>query len=311
MKKICIFLLLTVFGANLSMASDERFPKVSLKLSGGAGILNVGDINKVLKSLSDNQVLRNLRKDNPDNEPDRSHVEGYLKALRNTYTTWEAELRLDLSPRMGFSISTFSPIHRENRNSLTYTYVGLFGPEVTTWTYRPEFRVSSPLIFNFHYTLKSGARRTIFFNAGIGRYSGKMSVYLNYEQFYPAGGSYVEEIDCKTQAKSSLGFHAGVSLEYALLKNLALVIDMRGSFVTIRNFIGVMDWENNFGQKYSTIGYLYYFLMFDEFAGLGYRGLEVWERPPDFDVRSLSNIRKARLDLSGYSLRVGIKLGLF
>ena len=156
MKRIGIFLLLTVFGANLSMASEERFPRVSIKLSGGPGILNVGDINKVLKSLSDNQVLRYLRKDNPDNDPERSHVEGYLKALRNTYTTWEAELRLDLSPRMGFGISTFSPIHRRNENSLTYTYVGFAGPQVTTWTYRPEFRVSHPLIFNFYYSLIPG-----------------------------------------------------------------------------------------------------------------------------------------------------------
>ncbi len=311
MKRIGIFLLLTVFGANLSMASEERFPRVSFKLSGGPGILNVGDINKVLKSLSDNQVLRNLRKDNPDNDPDRSHVEGYLKALRNTYTTWEAELRLDLSPRLGFGISTLSPIHREYESSLTYTYVGAFGPQVTTWTYRPEFTVSSPLIFNFYYSMNAGARRTVFVNAGIGHYSGKMSVYLNYEQFYPAGGFYVEEIDCKTQAKSSPGFHAGASLEYALLKNLALVIDMRGSFVRISNFKGVMDWENNFGQKYSTIGYLYHFWMFDWRTGLSYRGLEVWERPPDIDLRCPDGIRKARLDLSGYSIRVGIKLGLF
>jgi len=311
MKRIGIFLLLTVFGANLSMASEERFPRVSFKLSGGPGILNVGDINKVLNSINNNRVIEYLRKDNPNNDPNRSYVEGKLVPLRNTYASWEAELRLDLSPRLGLGISTFSSIHRENESSLTYTYVGAFGPQVTTWTYRPEFTASSPLIFNFYYSINAGARRTVFVNAGIGHYSGKMSVYRSYEQFYPAGGVYVEKIDCKTQAKSSLGFHAGASLEYALLRNLALVIDMRGSFVRIRNFKGVMDWENNFGLKYSTIGFLYYFSMFDEWTGLGHNQLEIWERPPDIDLRWPAGIRKARLELSGYSIRVGIKLGLF
>lgn len=100
-------------------------------------------------------------------------------------------------------------------------------------------------------------------------------------------------------------------MEYTLIKNLAFIMEIRGSFARISGFNGTMSYENNFGESSKTIGALYYFSMWDGWIAAPYYGLEVWEKPPELSTRWEWDIRKARLDLSGFSLRIGIRIGLF
>jgi hypothetical protein len=60
-----------------------------------------------------------------------------------------------------------------------------------------------------------------------------------------------------------------------------------------------------------STGYLYYFTREDLYIGARRADLTVWEVPPDASIDFIMDVRKARLDLSGLSLRVGLRIMLF
>jgi opacity protein-like surface antigen len=308
-KKLTLFLLvfLCILISKAGYSEDNKRSKArfSLKLTGGFGFIAIGDVNKVLGSVNNNETFEYWR------EHDPKYIVGKIEKLNNWTPDWEAEFRIDFTPKIGVGIATSGPFRRSGESLLTYTYPGSAGPQVHTFTYKTEIRVSMPVRLNFYYSPNPGARRTIFFIAGIGYYSGKMSGYRNFEMIWPTGGLYSETYNWETQRKSSLGFHAGAGMEYALIKNLALIMEIRGSFARISGFNGTMSYENNFGLSFNTIGALYYFSMWDDWIGARYSGLEVWEKPPELSFRDLTRIRKAILDLSGLSIRIGIKIKLF
>ncbi len=310
------FLLLFMVRAASAMPSEERFPKVSFKLSGGAGIMAVGDINTALRSLSNNKIFRDLRRDNPNNDPDRSHVEGKLKGLHNTYTNWEAELRVDFTSRLAFGISTFSPIHRRNESSLTYTYVGYVGPQVMTWTFRPEFSVSYPLIINFHYSRPFMKKLRYSIGAGAGFYSARASQEMEFLIVAPQGGSERQLFQWDTERRFSFAFQGlvALSLDYSISSRLSLVTELQARFIRLSDFKGTWRYSLvDIGYSEEKSGTLCYFTMWDYFIGIRIANSEVWPDPSNVEdpFREIQNLRKAVLDLSGMSLRVGFRLRLF
>lgn len=308
-----MFLLLFMVRTGTAMPSEERFPKVSFKLSGGPGILAVGDINTALKSLNNNKVFRSVRKENPENDPEYSHVEGNIRPLRNSYANWEAELRLDMSPRLAFGISTFSPIHRRNESSLTYTYVGSVGPQVHTWTFRPEFRVSYPLMVNFYYSLPFKKNLRYSIGAGAGFYSARAAQELEFLLVVPSGDSELVIYQWDTKRKFSFAFHGHIalSLDYSISSRLSVIAELQARYAKIGNLEGTWKSSTTAGYSEEKEGTLYFFNMWDYHIGTRIDSLEIWPEPPEGDFRWIEDLRKAVLDLSGMSLRVGIRFRVF
>lgn len=309
-------LLLFMGRAASAMPSEERFPKVSFKLSGGMGIMAIGDINTALRSLSNNKVFRDLRKENPNNEPDRSHVEGNLNTLRSAYANWEAELRIDLTSRLAFGISTFSPIHRRNESSLTYTYVGSVGPQVMTWTFRPEFSVSHPLMVNLYYSRPFMKKLRYSIGAGAGFYSARAAQEVEFHIVSPLGGSERQLFQWDAERKFSFAFqgHVALSLDYPLSSRLSLVSELQARFIRLSNFKGTWRYSLvDIGYSEEKTGTLCYFTMWSYWIGTRIADLEIWPDPSNVEdpFREIQNLRKAVLDLSGMSLRVGFRLRLF
>jgi hypothetical protein len=107
--------------------------------------------------------------------------------------------------------------------------------------------------------------------------------------------------------RAPIGFHAGISLEYELGRNLWLYLGARGRYARFRGWEGTSMLDSNYEPPVSELeqGILYY-----EVVPTVYhtpRLLMVQESPPDGPD---GEPRQAVIDFSGVSLQFGIRIRL-
>ena len=286
----------------------EKFkPKFSIKLTGGWGsTLAIGDVNDCLESFNNNEAFVYYRKYLPD------RIEGEIKTLDNRTSHWEVELRFDLTPRIGFGIATSGPFRKHNESSVTHTYVGYAGPQITSYTFKPEIKVSYPLRSSLYYTIFSHPKINLSIGGGVGLYNARVSQFLRIDVTSPDSPTDWREWLWETKRNFSLGLHGNVVLEYNITNRIALVAELQGRYTRISSLKGAVNSINSEGFHYEKeSGTLYYFTQWDFLIGARYASLAVWEKPPELSVKRIEDTRKAFLDLSGHSLRVGIRIRLF
>jgi hypothetical protein len=289
--------------------AEEKKPlwsRFSLKVTAGLGSrIPIGDVNDVLKSFNDNEVFTALREANSD------RIAGGLKPLDDRISHWEAELRFDLSPKIGFGIATSAPIHKQKESSVTYIIRGWAGDQIMTWTFKPEIRVSYPIKLSLYYTLPLMRHLNISVGGGVGLYSAKISQFRRYDAIYPLGdvGWVVSSEVVKNNF--GLGFHGNIVLEYRLFERLALVTEFQARYAKISSFKGSLTATNEAGDSYEEAGTYYYFTEENIAFGARHATLEVADRPPEVSYRFIQGVREAVLNVSAYSLRIGIRVRVF
>jgi hypothetical protein len=306
--KPLILLAFCVFLIKPGSAEEKKpfKPRFSLKVTAGLGSrIPIGDVNDCLESFNNNEVFEAHR------ESETGQVVGEIKTLDTRIFHGEAELRFDLTSRISFGIATSAPIHKRNESSVTYTILGWAGPQVMTWTFKPEIKVSYPIRLSAYYTLPVIPRLNISIGGGVGFYSAKVSQPLRFEITYPVGGSSWFTWDQEAKRNFAFGFHGNVVFEYLLNNKLALVGEFQYRLGKISGFKGTIKHENNHGDKSEESGTLYYFTEWNYFIGTRHATLEIFETPPEGGVRWINDLREAALDLSGYSIRMGINVRLF
>jgi opacity protein-like surface antigen len=287
--------------------AGEKYPKFGIRLSGEVGIMAIGDINTGLSTFNDNLVFEYIRKNNPD----WGRVEGAIDTLKNSFGSGEFELRIDLSRRIGLGISSATGLRRQNESSLTYFFV-----TDVTWPYeyyyKPAIWASTPLRMTLYCYLRPGSRFSSYLSGGIGYYRGgikeqfNLTVINGYSGDVGWGRRYWE-----TQTKGALGFHVGQGMELLLSRNLALTGEIQWRYVRISNFGAFQRYETTNPSYEESTGYLYYFTKENLFVGVRHADLTVWEVPPEYSIEFIMDVRKARLDLTGLSLKVGLRIMLF
>ncbi|MBC8359300.1 MAG: hypothetical protein H8E54_10215 [Candidatus Aminicenantes bacterium] len=232
-----------------------------------------------------------------------SDVSGKIEKLNNLSNDWELELKIDGSPRIGFGIAA-SFFHRRNQSSI-YAYQPEFGRDYEM-IFKPEIKVIMPFGLNLYYSIYSGSKLNIFINSGIGWYLGKMTENKIQNFTYPLGDVYFVNRYWEVENNFSLGFRGGVGFEYSLIKNLALVVELQGRYIRIGNLEGTVKYETNFGSGLTIVerGTLHFF---------GYGDNYDLDIPLPYHIfNEIDYIeRNAVLDLSGFLLRIGIRIKLF
>jgi hypothetical protein len=302
-----IFILLLVKSAYPEEKKPLK-PRFSLKFTGGWGsAFPIGDVNTCLESFNNNKVFMEYRKYKPD------QLVGEIKTLDGKTSHWEAELRFDLTPRIGFGIATAGPFHTRNESSLTYTFIGSIGPQITTWTFKPDIKVSNPVRLSIYYTIFSHPKINFSVGGGFGFYPAKVAQLLIIDVTDPSGGSELVEEYWDTKRNFSLGFHGNVVLEYYFTRRLVLVAELQQRYVKISGLKGILKSNSNAGFHFEESGILYYFTEWDLLIieGVRHARLTVWSKIWEGSVTERHDIRKAVLDLSGYSFRIGIRIRLF
>lgn len=268
--------------------------------------MRFGDINKSLGSFNNNDVFEETRNIAPE------LISGEIKKLNNFFNNWETELIISLNPNIAISLATSGSLQRRNESSLTYTYRGSAGDQISAFTFIPEVRVSMPVKLGMYYTFSRGTKTNLFLKGGIAFSSATASEFRRYELTPPVGVSEWVIRQWETNHNLFSEFYFGIGIEYSFMKNIAFVVEARGVYAKIKGLEGTMQSEHIFAGIYGEReGTLYFFNMWDGVIGTRYNDLEIWDNPPEGSFRDLENVRKAVLDLSGFSFRVGIKVNLF
>lgn len=297
-KIIWLLFILSFIILNKIGFSEERQKfkqRISIKLTAGGGYVAIGDMNKHLDSMNGYKYYRGVS---------ISDVSGKIEKLSNQSNDWELELKIDASPKIGFGFAT-SFFHRRNQSSIYAYQVPEFGYDYKM-IFEPEIKVIMPVGLNLYYSIYSGSKLNVFINSGIGWYLGKMTENMHENFIYPLGDVYFNNRYWEVEYSSSLGFRGGVGFEYNLKKNLALVVELQGRYLRIGSLEGTVKYETNFGSGL-TIGdggTLHFFEM------SYYYDLDIPLPIRLFPPLELIE-RNAVLDLSGFLLRIGIKIKLF
>lgn len=296
-----------IFLTGIGYSKEGIFkPRFSIKLAYGMNNNFWGDINKCLKSFNSNELFDYMRRYFPE------RITGEIRELHNSAFDWEAELKIEVGLRFSLSLATSEKIIQKNESFLTYIYRGSVGDQISSYTFKPEVKVSMPVRFGICYTLPLSSKINITFNTGVGYYSAKVSEYWKLEQTYPTGDTGWTIDYWETDPKRVFGFHGGIGLEYSLKKNFALVVEVQRRYAKLKDLKAIIQREGRYsGGIHEYKGTLYYFNLWDLGIGTRYDDLTVWEEPPEISIKDIVDVRKAVLDLSGFSLRVGLKIKLF
>jgi len=294
---IMLFSILCLAGFCLSDERKSPGPKFSLKLTGGARYAAVGDLNEYLDSFNQ-----------------RPDICGKVAEVSNWSSDWELELRMRLSSRVELGLATSGFFNKKNPSSI-FQYGGDIGdPEIIKSDDRiefmPEIRAAMPLGLNLYYSLCSCSRMNLLVDLGLGWYTGRMTENYVVNMYQSDGGTHFGALYWSVNNNFSLGFQGGLGLEYAVTDELALVVELQGRFARISSLKGkICAMSNNSLSKETGTLYYYQWAWFGD--GPWYPVLMVSESPPEGGIGSFKDVREARLDLSGFALRIGLRIRLF
>jgi hypothetical protein len=285
MVYLSVFFLLP--GLNQAEETKRGF---ALKLTGGMNYMSLGDWNAFMNGWTDyyNYVA---------NEAGGT-MEGEFKSIR-WGLDFEGDVIIYLNPRLGITIGSgyISGKKGPDGNKIIQTL-----PDEAI-TVNHDMKISAiPVKIGVYYCLARFSKFGFFLSGGIGYYFAKISeVYKNQ---WNGGWSHENQ---KANGEE-IGFHGGIGLELDITKNIAFVVEGYGRYAKIRDLIGERDWSMSFGPSGSRKGGLYYFdLDIPDYGLLPY--IEISSGTPGGLNRR--NVRKATVDLSGFTVKIGIKIRLF
>ncbi len=204
-------------------------------------------------------------------------------------------------------------------------------------TQDPRYKLQSmPLNLTFYYSFPFGSRFVFFLGCGGSYYFGRLTYTEDYEysfnykdeknlsgtpvEFvdrYSSTGIYSEDTTC-----NALGLHALSGLEVRIGRRLHLVVEAFGRKVGFSGWKGTKNdrytWNHTYGywgefsdqgsSEESERGTLWMVDLRNDETGNSYpRFIFSEERPAS---PSYTDVRPARISLSGFSFRVGIKISL-
>jgi len=294
-------------------ATSEELLKArsfSLIIRGGYGLAAIGDLNTTLSSI--NSMYDGTRESNPD------LCSGEIRKVPSQSPDGEVELQWTVG-RFTIGIAAAIPTHYDRSSSLTYVLVGDYGTQTNSYTFKPEIRASAPIKLNLYYSHPLAPELNLLFHGGLGYYRARMIYDRQWNILTVTGATFVGE-SLSNVSGHSLGFHIGAGLEYRLNHRFSLLFDTEWRLAKIRSLKGnmlitshVYDAEGNLLSSGSSSGEgsLYHLIEEDSYTGVRSEQLYVFEAPPDIGIGFPSDIRKAFLDLSGFTFKIGLKIGLF
>lgn len=299
---LCLLFLAQFVPAEERKPFESRF---SLKLTGGGGYTAIGDMNTHLKSIDKNETFEYWRTHDP------TSISGEIKTLNNWGYDFELELMMKLNPKFSIGLAASAPFRRTNESPVIFTQQEIpgVGFQKINMKYRPEIRLPVLIKLSFYYSWLSMTRFRANIIGGIGYYPVTLSEYIEEETYTHSivGDSMAVEItDWNAKQRYPFGFHGGVGLEYVLNGEFSFIIDIQGRYVRFGNLRA----SGEFRQEAMTLrrsGVLYYLNYWHPVIEARYNKLDISET----DELGGENVRKAILDLGGFSLRVGIKVNLY
>jgi len=287
MVYLSVFFLLP--GLNQAEETQARQKRgFALKLTGGINYMSLGDWNAFMNGWTDyyNYVANEVG----------GTMEGEFKSIR-WGLDFEGDVIIYLNPRFGITIGSGYIYGKKapDGKKIIQTL-----PDETI-NANHDMQISAiPVKIGVYYCLFESSKFHFFLSSGVGYYFAKTSE--EYKNQWDGSWSHENQ-----GAKGGgVGFQGGIGLELDITKNIAFVVEGYGRYAKIGNFTGERDWSMSFGPSDSRKGGLYYFDLDTPYGLIPY--IEISSGIPGGLNRR--NVRKATVDFSGFTMRIGIKIRL-
>lgn len=317
---LLFFMFFLLFFTLKAEQQERKYPSYYLGFSYSSGKINVGDINNCLTSFNDNDLFRYVRNYNPY----WGEVQGEILPLPGKFNSFDLSLFIDLNPKLTVGLSIFEPVQKKNESSLLFSLYINGHTQRMFYYFQPKYWLLCPLEYTFYYKIIDFPRFRFSAGAGSGFYFAGISRTYVYEQRVPVpeGEKVVSTYKIKTRRYPFLSLvgHLNFLTEYSLNSRLSLTSEIRLRYGRISNFKGAeslerisVDLDGNYEiwVKGKERGTLYYFREEDQDIGEVYYRMTVWSKIPDASIGFLRDVKKASLDLSGVSFKLGLKIRLF
>lgn len=265
--------------------------KLSLRLQGGWTYILGGDVNHGTKAFFYPGVWE--------------VSSGGYRGVHSGYE-FGGDIIFALTPRLGIGIGGgYMQVSRYSQMSISPE-----GPSLSSMLYIAEPRLSAiPIRAGLYLTLPWRGKFNFLADFGLSyyfraRYSDEPMSLL----FLGETLSSYTLIDTHAENRNiPIGFHAGISLEYELGRNLWLYLGARGRYARFRGWEGTSMLDSNYEPPVSELeqGILYYEIVPTVIHTP--RLLMVQSDPPDGPG---GEPRQAVVDFSGISLQIGIRIRL-
>jgi len=308
---VALFVSLVFLSRVAYSEERENFkPRLSIKLTGGLVYMNLGDINESLDSHS--ALGENAKRYWPTSFSFTDEIENIHYGAN-----FEGELIINIVSGFGIGIG-IELIHARKesysimRGEKSYEYF------YTRYTVRESYEQKItviPIKLGIYYRLPLFPRTALLFNIGGGYYFTKSSLFDDQHRdlyWYIVDIEEHQEVTyaehtCKVSG-GNYGWHGGIGFEWSLSKNFSIIIEGQGRYVKIKELKGKDIMITSWGVKKKFYGTLWYYNYksddhYNTSLVLSDRMLE--------PLRPTDTHRKAILDLSGLSVRIGIRIKLF
>jgi hypothetical protein len=197
-----------------------------------------------------------------------------------------------------------------------------------------------PVTFNLYYFIPIGNIAEVFFKAGVSYNIGRLKYNETYQSdyqyqadyygsddsfWYTYVDNYTEDGTYSYDVKSNeSGLQAGIGLDIKPLSFITLVIEGSYRSVNFKNWNGSGSDNWSFDEQWgrSDLGYstdsgneseawsgkIYYYELYDSDLDKQYGFLSLHETPPQVS-EFIKNPRTGKINLNGFSLRVGLRFG--
>lgn len=247
---------------------------------GGGNLISGGDLNKGAQGFADfySDTLAIKGK-------------GKVRPVRLSYI-YGGELSFPLFSFFSLGMGAdYFLVKKESRvkfekNSSTDTYIT-----------RPKIRALPLRVFFTFYPFPY-----FYLKGGLEYYFAKCSYFYRYQT-----EEAVEEWEGEAKAQD-FGFLGGVGFEWKLSPSLSFIIEATGRYAQITGFKGEgkhKKYKDSAGSVSTEEGRLYFYQKIRIPDEPGYPYLLIHHKKPSVDV---SDPKEATLDLSGFSLKVGLKI---
>lgn len=288
--------------------AEDGLPKArafSLVVRGGFGLIAVGDLNATLSTF--NSMFDYIRGIIPES------VSGKIRNVPPSSLDGEIELQRAIG-RFSVGIAVSAPARHHRKSNLVYVIDDYAGIQINDYTFDADVRTSAPVKLNLYYYPRLSPAHSLLINGGFGYYHARLT-YDKLMLVQTTTGGTFDEGRLMNGSGNSLGFHLGVGLEYRLNHRFSLLFDSHWRLCRIGNLQGdVLATAYADGvelYRISDEGYLYHENVMDFTTGLNYERLIVSDTPPEGGIGFPTDIRKAFIDLSGVTFRIGLRIKLF
>jgi hypothetical protein len=280
-RKLGLGVLLVLFFAFFPRTVEAG--PISFRLYSGVNYLQGGDLNDGLQGWANYWIAAYNVYGHP-------YQTGSFKAV-HLGVNFGGDVVLHITPRIGIALGT-EYLMAKRTSTLT------FQPDMT-WDYFGRPSAVPAKLSLYYFTPPAGTRFMVVFHAGLGYYWAKARLESHTKSASPI--DYI--ID---SSASGIGFHGGFGIEWSLSAKLSLFIEGTGRYASISGFEGTTTVTDSSGSG-SWKGKLYYFgSSASVLAKFNY--IDLLTAAPSGPGFSFT--REAKVDFSGYGLRVGVVVKL-